>query len=138
MKAHLRLTPIISLGGVIGALARYGLGRAFPATPGQFPWTTFAINVIGCFLIGVLMAIVVHAPWTHPMGRPFLGVGILGGFTTFSTYAVDTVKLGQAGDPGTAIVYLFGTVLAAMVSVYIGLAVTRRVLFHATIREEHA
>jgi CrcB protein len=133
VNGQLRLLPVISAGGVIGALARYGIGRAFPVAPGTFPWSTFAINVIGCFLIGVLMAIVVHTSWTHPMGRPFLGVGILGGFTTFSTYAVDTVRLGQASEAGTAILYLFGTLLAAMLAVYVGLAATRRVLFHVTV-----
>lgn len=132
MKGHGRIIAVISVGGVVGALARYGIGRAFPAGPNAFPWATFAINVLGCFLIGALMVIVIHAVPSQTLVRPFFGVGILGGFTTFSTYAVDTVRLVDAGSAAIAIGYLFGTLLAAMFAVYAGTTVARLAVFRLT------
>lgn len=115
----------ISLGGVLGGLARYGLSVAFPAAAGGFPWATFAINVSGCLLIGALMVAVSEVWSAYPLVRPFLGVGVLGGFTTFSTYAVDFVRLVQASAPGTAFAYLAGTLVAALAAVWVGITVTR-------------
>jgi CrcB protein len=120
-----RVLGVISLGGALGALARYGIGYAFPAGSTAFPWATFAINVAGCLLIGVLMVLVTEM-WTgHPLVRPFLGTGVLGGFTTFSTYVVDIQRLVDAGAAGVALGYLAGTVLAALAAVYAGVRLTR-------------
>lgn len=113
-----RVLGAISAGGVLGALARYGLGVWFP----HVPWTTLVVNATGCLLIGVLMVLITGA---HPLVRPFLGVGVLGGYTTFSTYVVDVLRL---GSPATTLVYLFGTPLLAMAAVWAGTAVTRWVL----------
>ncbi|MFD1051581.1 fluoride efflux transporter FluC [Kibdelosporangium lantanae] len=93
-----------------------------PTTPGQFPWATFVTNVAGCFLIGVLM---VFVPRAHRLVRPFVGVGILGGFTTFSTYAVEFDGLLRTGHAGLGFAYLAGTLAAAMVAVTLGSVVTR-------------
>jgi CrcB protein len=115
----------IALGGAIGALARYGVGEAMPHRAGAFPWSTFLINVCGCLLIGVLLVVITEARTVHPLSRPFLGTGVLGGFTTFSTFAVDTERL--LGDhPLTAVAYFFGTVVAALLAVQTGVIVTRR------------
>lgn len=116
---------VISLGGMVGALARYGTGVAFPASPTGFPWATFGVNVTGCLLIGVLMVLVTDVWSGRRLVRPFLGVGVLGGFTTFSTYVVDVQRLVSAGAAGTALVYLAGTVLAAVAAVYAGITATR-------------
>ncbi|MHB1063908.1 MAG: FluC/FEX family fluoride channel, partial [Georgenia sp.] len=92
---------VISLGGALGALARYGLALAWPHVSGEPPWSTVLVNVVGSLLMGVLMVVlteVVGRP--HPLARPFLGVGVLGGFTTFSTYTVDAVALVVAGRAG--------------------------------------
>jgi CrcB protein len=114
----------IALGGAIGALARYGVGEAIPHRAGAFPWATFLINVSGCLLIGVLLVVITEARTVHPLSRPFLGTGVLGGFTTFSTFAVDTERL--LGDhPLTAVAYFFGTVVAALLAVQAGVIVTR-------------
>ena len=118
----------ISVGGAFGTLARYGLGVAFPAAPTAFPLTTFVINCVGSLLIGVLMVLVTEVYETHPLVRPFVGVGILGGFTTFSTYAVDIQRLVDNRAPGTALAYLAATLLAAIVAAWIGLAATRRLV----------
>ena len=125
LRTHGAVLVAISVGGAAGALARYGLGVAFPPGRTGFPWATFGINVVGSLLIGVLMVLVVEVFEAHPLVRPFLGVGILGGFTTFSTYVVDAQRLVNAGAAGTALAYLAATLVAALAAVYLGLTVTR-------------
>jgi CrcB protein len=111
---------VIAVGGGIGAVARHGVGAAFPQSPLDFPWPTLLINVVGCALIGVLMVVITEVVTPHRYVRPFLGVGVLGGFTTFSTYAVDAVRLVNAGRPAVALVYLVATPLAALAAVVVG------------------
>lgn len=118
----------ISAGGMAGALARYGLAVALPHPPGGFPWATFAANVAGCLLIGVLMVLVTEVWPGRPLVRPFLGIGVLGGFTTFSTYVVDIGQTAAAGFPHTAMAYLAGTVVAALSATYAGAAAARWVV----------
>ena len=82
---------VIAVGGAIGATARYLIGLAWPTPAGAFPWATLVINIAGSALIGVLMVLVTDV-WTRQrLLRPFLGTGILGGFTTFSTFSVQVV-----------------------------------------------
>nr|WP_245666631.1 CrcB family protein [Micromonospora sediminicola] len=118
---------VIAAGGVLGALARAGVQAAVPHPPTGLPWATLGVNVTGCLLIGVLMAVLTARP-AGPLARPFLGVGVLGGFTTFSAYAVDAQRLVTAGAAGTALAYLALTVLGALVAVAVGDAVTARML----------
>ena len=115
---------VVAVGGGIGALARYGLAVLLP---GGFPWATFAVNVLGCLLIGVLMVLVTEVRTPHRLVRPFLGTGILGGFTTFSTYTVEVDALFRAGATGLAFAYLAGTLVAALLAVSAGVWVTRAV-----------
>jgi CrcB protein len=118
----------VSLGGAIGALARYGLGVAFPSSPGSFDLATFLANTVGGLLIGALMVLVTEVAPGLRMIRPFFGVGILGGFTTFSTYIVD---IGRAVDTGAtllAVVYAFATMAAALLAAALGMYATRRAL----------
>lgn len=110
----------VAAGGVLGALARAGLQAAWPHHPGGFAWATFGINVGGCLLIGVLMATLGHLGGGPPLARPFLGVGVLGGFTTFSTYAVDVQRAVSAGAPQTALAYLAATLVGAFAAVWVG------------------
>ncbi|WP_323102025.1 fluoride efflux transporter CrcB [Intrasporangium sp. YIM S08009] len=126
--AHRYVLPVIALGGVLGACARYGLAQAAPAQPGSIPWTTLSINVSGSLLIGVLMVFVVEVGGAHPLLRPFLGVGVLGGFTTFSTYTSETTVLLHGGHPAVAVAYLVGTPVAALVGVAAGVLLTRAAL----------
>ena len=118
----------ISTGGILGALGRYGLGRALPTQPGGFPWATFGINVSGCLLIGVLIVLVTEVWAGHPLVRPFLGVGVLGGYTTFSTYIVDIQRLVGVGAARTALAYLAGTLVAALLAVQVGAGLTQWVV----------
>lgn len=127
-KSHHRrwdVLGVISLGGAVGALSRYGIGYAFPAPRTGFPWATFAINVAGCLLIGVLMVLVTDVWVGRRLVRPFLGVGVLGGFTTFSTYVVDVQRLVDSGAALTGLVYLVSTVMAALAAVYLGVTAAR-------------
>jgi CrcB protein len=118
---------VISAGGTLGALARYGLGVAFPTASSAFPWTTFGINTTGCLMIGVLMVLVADVWAGRRLIRPFLGVGVLGGFTTFSTYAVDIQRLVAMRAAGTALAYLAGTLVAALAATYCGITLARLV-----------
>ncbi|MDQ1288816.1 MAG: fluoride exporter [Actinomycetota bacterium] len=114
----------ISAGGACGALARYGLASAWPHPATGFPWSTFVINVSGCALIGVLMVIVTEVVVGRRLLRPFLGVGVLGGYTTFSTYVLDVHKAATAGVSGVALVYLAVTLIGAMLAVWAGAEAT--------------
>jgi CrcB protein len=125
VRTHGGVLAVIAVGGGIGAVARYGISLWLPTTPGQFPWGTFLINVLGCFLIGVLMVLVTEVWSAHRLLRPFVGVGILGGFTTFSTYASETRGLLRPGNVPVAFAYLFGTLAAAMLAVLAAVALTR-------------
>jgi CrcB protein len=124
-ELHASVLAAISAGGVVGALARYALATAWPHPPHGFPWSTFVVNVTGCFLIGVLMVIVTEVVTHKPLLRPFLGVGVLGGYTTFSTYVVDIQRAAGQGVPLTALAYLALTLTAALLAVYAGTVLTR-------------
>jgi CrcB protein len=118
----------VALGGAVGACARYGASLQWPTTPGAFPWTTLIVNAIGCAVIGVFMVVITDVWAAHRLVRPFLGTGVLGGFTTFSTYAVDIQKLVNSGHARTGLAYLAGTMLAALAAVWIAATLTRRVI----------
>ena len=129
-RAELSPSPLpvlaaISAGGVLGALARYGVSVAWPTGPDGFAWSTFVVNVSGCLLIGVLMVLLTEGVATWHLLRPFLGVGVLGGFTTFSAYVVDIGQAAGAGAAGTALAYLAGTLVGAILAVWAGTGVTR-------------
>jgi CrcB protein len=124
-RSQRAVLAVIAVGGMVGASARHGCELAWPTPSGGLPWATFTINASGCLLIGVLMVFVVEVGGAHPLVRPFLGVGLLGGFTTFSTYTVEATGLLTGDRPGLAIGYLFGTVLAALVAVATGVVSAR-------------
>jgi CrcB protein len=115
----------IAAGGVLGAEARYGLSVLMPHEPGQWPWATWLINISGCFLIGILMVMITELTSPHRLVRPFLGVGILGGFTTFSTAMVDVQQLALTGHGGAALGYMLATVTAAVAAAFAGATLTR-------------
>jgi CrcB protein len=115
----------ISAGGACGALARYGVAEAAGHPPGAFGWATLIVNVTGCLLIGVLMVAITEVWDAHRLARPFLGVGVLGGYTTFSTYVVDAQRAVEAGAAGTALLYLAVTPVTALAAVFAGVRLTR-------------
>src|SRR6185503_14775237 len=120
MRVPWAVLGVVALGGAAGAVGRYGLSVGMPHRPGTFPWATFVTNVTGCLLIGILMVLITEVWTAHRLLRPFLGVGVLGGFTTFSTYAVEVRGLLASGNYPIAFGYLFGTVIAALAAVLVG------------------
>lgn len=118
----------VSAGGALGGGARYAATITWPTAQGAFPATVLAVNVLGCALIGVLMVSVVQW-WPHRrLVRPFVGTGVLGGFTTFSTYAVDVQQLAAAGQVGRAAAYLLLTPVLAVLAATVSAWVTRRLI----------
>ncbi|MFG1605382.1 fluoride efflux transporter FluC [Actinoplanes sp. NPDC049265] len=116
MDLDFRVLGAVSAGGVIGALARFLLQSAWPHHTGDFPWATWAINVTGCFLIGMLMALIARRWPAQRYLRPFFGSGVLGGYTTFSAWAVETLQ----SRPGVAVLYAGGTLAGALVAAWAG------------------
>jgi CrcB protein len=115
----------IALGGVLGSLARYavvlGVGDDDPA---QWPWDTLAVNLVGALLIGIIAtssAVAAGPPWV----RPFAITGVLGGFTTFSAFAVETGSLLDAGQVVLAVAYVVITMTAGLLAVRLGVAIGR-------------
>jgi CrcB protein len=119
---------LAALGGALGALARWGVATALPSEAGGWPWATLLVNLTGCVLIGVLLAVLLSRFPASSWLRPLLAVGVLGGYTTFSTFAVDVVQLGEAGAWLTAAGYLLASVLGGVACVVLGLVGARAVL----------
>lgn len=117
---------LVALGGGLGAAGRYGVSLAMPAKPGDWPWATFSINVAGSLLIGVLAGWLARSP-DGEQWRLFLGVGVLGGFTTFSAYSLDTLRMIERGDWAGAALYALGSVAAGLAAVAIGMELTKRI-----------
>ncbi|MEW2547574.1 fluoride efflux transporter CrcB [Streptomyces sp. NPDC047002] len=127
-RSHYGVLGVVAAGGVLGSVARYEAGLIWPTPEGTFPWTTFLINVIGCLVIGAFLVAVTEIFTAHPLLRPFFGTGVLGGFTTFSTYCVDIERLVDGGHAATALAYLAATLAAALAAVFAGAWTTRRLL----------
>ncbi|WP_333772048.1 fluoride efflux transporter CrcB [Streptomyces sp. IBSBF 3136] len=127
-RAQGPVVAVVAAGGALGAVARYGLTLAWPTPAGGFPWATFWTNVTGCAVMGVFMVLITDVRAAHRLVRPFFGTGVLGGFTTFSTYAVDIRKLIGAGHPRTGLAYLVATLVAALAAVWLASVAARTVL----------
>ncbi len=123
---------MVALGGAVGACARHGASLLWPNPPGTFPWTTLTVNAVGCAAIGAFLVIVTDVWAAHRLVRPFFGTGVLGGFTTFSTYAVDVRHLAAAGQVRVALGYLLATLVAALVAVWLSATATRRLVRRRT------
>jgi CrcB protein len=119
---------VVAAGGAVGASARYGAGLLWPTGPGVFPWTTLGVNALGCAVIGMFMVVITEVWAAHRLVRPFVGTGMLGGFTTFSTYAVDAQHLVTGGHAARGLAYLAVTPLAALMAVWLAASATRRAI----------
>ncbi len=128
---HTRMSAIalVGVGGLLGAPLRYQLGVWFPHASGEWPLTTFVINIVGAFLLGLLLEGLTRlGPDTGLRRRVRLtvGTGVLGAFTTYSTLAVDTDLLLRDHHWSTAVGYAFGTVLVGLVATAAGIALGAR------------
>jgi CrcB protein len=119
------LLAVIAAGGALGSLARWSLSEAIPRTPSQLPVATWLANATGALVLGALMVFIADVWPPQRYLRPFLGVGVLGGYTTFSTYMLDTRTLIAEGRLATALAYLFGTLLTGLVAVWAGVLIAR-------------
>ena len=117
---------LVCAGGALGSGARYLVGTwAAGAWGTGFPWGTLTINLAGSFLIAVVMVLGLETGWVGPDLRLFLAVGVLGGFTTYSSFNYETLALVQRGHPGLAAAYVAATLLGALVTGSAGLIVAR-------------
>lgn len=111
----------VALGGALGASARYVLDHLIEQrSVSVFPWATFTINVTGCLLIGVITEALVDRHHLPAWIRVGLVMGVIGGYTTFSTYAQEALTLVDAHDAGVALAYTLGSVVAGLAAVYAG------------------
>jgi CrcB protein len=128
-RRHGRARPdvlaVIAIGGMLGATARFKLAEALPTQSGQFPWATFWANLSGSFLLGFLLVLLLeHFPPTRYI-RPFLATGILGAYTTMSTYLVETAVLIKDGHSVTGLIYGVGSLVAGVFLAYAGIVAAR-------------
>ncbi|MGD9783986.1 MAG: fluoride efflux transporter CrcB [Hyphomicrobiaceae bacterium] len=125
----MKLFLLASAGGACGAGARHlvnvGIGRLLGT---GFPWATLTVNVVGSFLMGVLIEALMLRLGGSAELRTFLGTGVLGGFTTFSAFSLDVSVLMSRGETGTALLYVVGSVVVSILVLYLGMAVARGLL----------
>jgi CrcB protein len=124
MKSTLLL---IGLGGAIGSILRYLTTRIFVNRMTILPvfWGTFAVNVIGCLLIGIVYGLSERYDWFSPQLRLFFATGICGGYTTFSAFAYENVGLLQQGNYVISLVYIFSSIVVCLLATFAGIAITR-------------
>ena len=121
--ADLRNHFLVFIGGGLGASARYYLsGAVYRWLPSDFPYGNLAVNIIGCFVIGVLMTSMEERFITHPALRIFLTVGILGGFTTFSSFSYETLTLVRNGEIFLGTINAFASLLGCLAATWFGMA----------------
>lgn len=116
----------VMAGGAVGTAARYLFGRAtLDAFGPAWPWGTLGVNVIGGLLMGVLVGALARAPGGGEAWRLLLGVGMLGGFTTFSAFALDAVAMIERGALSAALAYVLVSVAGSIAALFAGLTLTR-------------
>jgi fluoride exporter len=118
----------VFLGGAVGTVARYELSAHHPLGASAFPWVTLLVNLTGSFAIGLLVPVTEHVSHRAPVVRPLLMVGLLGGWTTYSTLAVDAALLAKNGDVASCVAYLLATVVGGLVLVVAGHGLGRRMV----------
>lgn len=125
----MKLFLLASVGGAIGAGARFLVGQLFVARGlVNFPWATLTINVVGCFLMGVFIELLVQRFQGSPELRTFVATGILGGFTTFSAFSLEFATLFERGETVASALYVIASVVLTLVAIFAGLAITRAAL----------
>jgi CrcB protein len=115
----------VAAGAVVGGPLRYGLGEWLPNSSARFPWSTFAVNVAGSFVLAALLVVVLEAAWSVRYLREFAAVGVLGSFTTFSAWMMQLRDQAAAGSWGLLAAYLAGSLIAGVAAASLGLAAGR-------------
>jgi CrcB protein len=111
----------LGCGGVVGAVARYAISLAIPTASGGFPWSTFIINISGSALLGLLLVLLMEQFPRGRLVRPFIGSGLIGAYTTFSTLEVDALLLFRDHRPFVGVTYLVVSVVGGLVAVWVGM-----------------
>ncbi|WP_291381157.1 CrcB family protein [Demequina sp.] len=123
-----RMLALVMLGGAVGVTARWHVSEAFAPQPGQWPWATFLINVVGSLLLGLLLETLLRsgpdAGWRRGI-RVGVGTGLLGGFTTYSTFIVETDRLVATDHLWTGVAYPLVSVVVGVLAAVAGIAVAR-------------
>lgn len=118
----------VALGGAIGACSRHLLGQALMRlSSGGFPYGTFTANIVGSFLMGLLAAWLAARSSADSAARLFLGVGLLGGFTTFSAFSLDAIMMLEKKAYGPFISYVGGSVALSLAALLLGLILARKI-----------
>ena len=128
--SQLLASSYVALGGAIGALLRYQTGRLLthwlgPNTVTAFPWATLTVNVLGSLAMGLLAGYLARHGQGGEQWRLFLGVGVLGGFTTFSAFSLEMMILIERGQAAQGLIYALVSVLAGLTALYLGLILMR-------------
>ena len=126
-RAEPSVLAAIALGGALGAPARYGVAQLIHVAPATFPWATFWTNIAGSFALGLFLALVLERFPPSRYLRPFVATGFLGAYTTYSTFAVETVLLIRDGHPAVALAYATSSLLAGFVVAWAGILAARAV-----------
>lgn len=124
-RPGLDVVAAVATGGALGSLGRYGIGRIWPVAEGRFPTSVLVVNLTGSFLLGLVLVVLVERRAPSRYARAFLAVGILGGFTTFSTFAVDAVQLGLDHHVGVAAAFVVSSAIGGIVAAGTGVAAGR-------------
>lgn len=121
----IKLLLIVGIGSFIGGVLRYAISFLMQGrTDGTFPWGTFSVNIIGCLLIGLLYFFVEKQSINYGM-RLFVIIGILGGFTTFSSFSLESVSLLKNGFYSTGIIYVFGSLIFGLGATMLGYGILK-------------
>lgn len=124
----MKMVFYVAIGGAFGSVARYLTGMWFGRLFGAgFPWATLTVNIVGSFVMGVLVAAMAQAWSPSAEVRAFLTVGILGGFTTFSTFSLDVAGMLQRGELGVAAAYVLSSLIVGIGGLFAGLYLVRMV-----------
>ena len=115
----------VALGGAIGSLLRYWISGWLNTPEGRLPVGTLSINVIGSLLMGIAFVLIMEKARLSPELRPLIMTGMLGGFTTFSTFSLEAVSLLNEGHTGAALIYVLLSVILCITALYFGLWFTR-------------
>jgi len=123
-----RILLLVGLGGFIGSVVRYYAHQfALKYFPSLFPYGTFAVNVIGCFLIGIIYGLTDRGNILTPEWRLFLATGFCGGFTTFSAFSLESINLIREGQLLTLFVYVAASVIIGIAATYFGMLVIKSI-----------
>lgn len=117
----------VFVGGALGTVARAALAIAAAPAPGHWPWPTFVVNIVGAFMLGYFTTRLLERLPVSSYRRPFLGTGVCGGLTTFSTMQVETVRMLEAGQWGLAAGYTAASLVFGLLAVGLATALVRRV-----------